>query len=393
MAAGGTPPVDDPAMWADPKELGGIPWVSISDMTAGPLVTSTARWVSSAGKKARRLPVGSVGMTLFAMYASVGETATLGCDATWNQAILGIQGNQGQADDRFIRYWLQHFRPRLAELTNSNTQDNLNAEIVGNIPFPSQGIDLQRYIADYLDVETARIDAIIDRRRRMLLFFEAKANASLDRWSSDLSHRFGTVALRRWVRTIEQGWSPVCDSVAADFDEWGLLKTSSVTSGRFIGTENKRLPDAVSVEVRWAVEDGDLLLARGSGSASNVGMAAVASTEGRRLLLSDLIYRVRLVSADPAFVARALRSGPCRSQFASAIRTDAGQTLKIRTDDIKEVRVPAVPFELQSAQARLVDAQIEASSRANPLVQQIALLLERRQALITAAVTGELAIG
>ena len=159
MRAGGTPSVDDPSMWSED----GTPWVTIGDMTRGRRVVVTKRAVSDDGIQSKRLPVGKPDTLLFAMYASLGATALLGVKASWNQAILGIDAVPHLAEPRFTGYWLQHLRQGLGAIARSNTQDNLNAEQVGNFPFPVMMVITQRIIADYLDRETARIDALVDK--------------------------------------------------------------------------------------------------------------------------------------------------------------------------------------------------------------------------------------
>ena len=159
MRAGGTPSVDDPSMWSED----GTPWVTIGDMTRGRRVVVTKRAVSDDGIQSKRLPVGKPDTLLFAMYASLGATALLGVKASWNQAILGTDAVPHLAEPRFTGYWLQHLRQGLGAIARSNTQDNLNAEQVGNFPFPVMMVITQRIIADYLDRETARIDALVDK--------------------------------------------------------------------------------------------------------------------------------------------------------------------------------------------------------------------------------------
>src|SRR5690606_10767536 len=106
------------------------------------------------------------------------------------------------------------------------------------------------------------------------------------------------------------------------------------------------------------------------------------------LTISDLIYRVGLAHFDPDFVATALLSSQVRSAAQATIRTDVGQTLKLRRDDIANMLVPNLPSNEQelaaSAMASHADAHLDASDR---LTRQIALLEEKRRALITAAVT------
>ncbi len=170
MRSGGTPTVDDASMWDE----GGLPWVSIADISKASPIVHTDRRVSSLGVAAKALPAGEPGTLLFAMYASVGAMGVLGVEASWNQAILGIAPLQGLADSRFVRYWLEYLKPTLIAITRSNTQDNLNAEQVGNAPFPILPLGTQRAVADYLDRETTRIDALVAAKRQMITLLEAR---------------------------------------------------------------------------------------------------------------------------------------------------------------------------------------------------------------------------
>jgi hypothetical protein len=143
-------------------------------MTREPVVTNTGRRVTEAGARSRRLPFGQPGTILFAMYASVGQTAILGTTACWNQAILGLQPISDRACARFIRYGLDHLRPELARHLRSNTQDNLNAEQVANLPFTDLILDAKRRIAGFLDAETARIDALVEKKWRLIDLLEER---------------------------------------------------------------------------------------------------------------------------------------------------------------------------------------------------------------------------
>lgn len=251
----------------------------------------------------------------------------------------------------------------------------------------------QQAIADYLDTETARIDTLISKKRRLTELLDERSQALHDEWYERLSSMHGLITIRRLSHGIEQGWSPVCDSEPANNDEWGVIQTSAVSSGRFRGDKNKRLPSASERNKRWLLRDGDLLVTRGSGSRSMVGRACAASVGARILTLSDLVYRIRLTQADPGFVSAALQGSPVRAQIESSIRTDIGLTLKIRRDDLADVRIPAVPVEHHISEtanlARLLQPLQGLSRRVE---KQLALFAERRQTLITAIVTGEMQV-
>ena len=164
-----------------------------------------------------------------------------------------------------------------------------------------------------------------------------------------------------------------------------------MSSGTFLAQNNKRLPDEIEPDLRWLLRDGDLLVTRGSGSRRKVGRASVARLGERNLTLSDLVYRIVLIEADPEYIAMAMSASSVRKQLEGSIRTDAGQTLKVRRDDLAEVRIPAVAGEQQPHEVAGVSIHLSMLRHSLRVIEaQLGLLTERRQALITARVAGHL---
>ena len=303
----------------------------------------------------------------------------------------------GDVDDRFMHHLLRS-PPSIAEYGARSkgirpAQWDLPwdefASIKVRLPDPGE----QRAIADYLDVETDRVDALISKKRRMIRLLGERVKAVRDEWIERSNSQYGTVSLRRLWRRIEQGWSPVCDSEPAEGEEWGVIKTSAVSTGTFVAHNNKRLPTEKEPDMRWMLRDGDLLVTRGSGSRSLVGIACVARVGERNLTLSDLVYRIHLLRTSPDFVAAAMSGSEVRSQIESSIRTDAGLTLKIRRDDLACIRIPAAPLRLQTKEAASLARRTSRLQKAGLLIEkQLELLAERRRALVTAAVTGKLSV-
>ncbi len=251
MAAGGTPSVDDPAMWAE----GGLPWVAITDMTRSSSVVATARTVTAEGIASKRLPVGDPGTLLFAMYASLGSMAVLGTRATWNQAVLGIEPKSGMAESRFIRYWLEHLGRDLGALARSNTQDNLNAEQVGNFPFPVIRLPRQQAIADYLDAETARIDAIIDKKRQISMLASERLSSAAE-VALESSER---VALKR-VANLLPGYTFPSDHFGPEDSGLRLLRGVNVGVGSLRWDDAVHLIDDGGEYGRYLLEEGDVVI-------------------------------------------------------------------------------------------------------------------------------------
>jgi len=253
-------------------------------------------------------------------------------------------------------------------------------------------LDEQRRIADFLDAETAWIEKLSIARQSQLIGLESLWCSRLAEEIRDQVRAYGWIPLRRVVASVEQGWSPQCHDVIAELDEWAVLKTSAVSSGEFAPLEHKKLPTGVEHDPRYVVADGDILMTRGSGSPDHVGVATEAKTGGRRLLLSDLLYRIRLEPAlSPGFVALALRSYPVRELMGLLFRGQSGQTIKLRVEDVRSIEIPATPAKMQAGMADELAAEQAAIRRVRRSVEHsLSLLAERRQALITAAVTGQI---
>lgn len=174
LISGGTPDSNNPAYWADGD---GVPWVAISDMTKGLVINGTAKAITEDGLRSKGLRVMPAGGLLYSIYASIGKVAVLGLSAVTNQAILGLVVNGAVADQQFVRWWLVSLESWVKTVSSSNTQDNLNAEKVKNLPFAFPTLTEQTQIARFLDHETARIDALIEEQQRLIELLKEKRQA------------------------------------------------------------------------------------------------------------------------------------------------------------------------------------------------------------------------
>ncbi len=335
------------------------------------------------------MPAGSL---ILSTRAPIGYLAETLCEMAFNQGCRGLVPTVSM-DIRYFRYQLSALRDVLQSRGAGSTFQELSTADLATMTLTNPSVEAQRAIADFLDAETARIDALIAKKRRMYSAIEERFQSERDRQVRHLMAEHDSTVVRRLVDGAEQGWSPSCEDRTADASEWGVLKTSAVTEGTFNGAENKRLPDDLQPDLRWVVEDGDLLVARGSGSIKRVGTAAVVATEGRNLLISDLIYRLVRPRMDPALLAHCINSSVGRTHLESSIRSDVGQTLKIRGDDLLNTPVPSVPPRLQAEVLGTIERRVYLVRKTiERLSVQLALLAEHRQALITAAVTGRIEV-
>ena len=60
----------------------------------------------------------------------------------------------------------------------------------------------------------------------------------------------------------EAGWSPKCDPTPKEGDNWGVLKVSAVTWGKYQPDENKALPNYLEPKPQYEVKANDFLISR-----------------------------------------------------------------------------------------------------------------------------------
>jgi type I restriction enzyme S subunit len=265
--------------------------------------------------------------------------------------------------------------------------------VVGNLRLPYPPLDEQRHVANFLDAETARIDRLSTLQTTVLEKLDQRDRAVRDSLVDSLADQIGELPLRRFASKIEQGSSPSCENHPRESDRWGVLKLSAVKNGRFYPEENKQLPDDIEPSREYEVRDGDLLVSRAN-TPELVGDVAVATEAGHGLLLPDLIYRVGLgreIEAD--FAAQVFLSTRVRSLIQATARGSSQSMVKLRGEDIREWPVPRATVQQQRTLVSAVTEQLVSSAKLRATVQrQLALLEERRQALITAAVTGGISV-
>jgi type I restriction enzyme S subunit len=290
--------------------------------------------------------------------------------------------------------------------------DNLGAEIVGSMPISAPPLRLQRLIADYLDRETARLDALVAAKERLLGLLAEKRRVLITRvvtrgldpyarlrdsgipWLGEIPAHWDVQRLKFLAPRIEQGWSPECHNLPASDGEWGVLKAGCCNGGVFNQQENKSLPLDLAPPLELEVKPGDILMSRASGSTELIGSVALVP-EGTRshLLLSDKTYRIRLDTTRviQLYFVTILGSDVGRVQVQDVISGAAGLANNIAQGDIKEFAIPLPPVDEQLAIVSYIAAETAKLDALRSATERtIALLKERRAALIAEAVTGRL---
>lgn len=397
FTAGGTPDTNRDDYWADD----GTPWISISDMSSRREVTSTRKGVSAQGIRAARLQTAPAGTVLFAMYASVGEVAFTTKESTWNQALLAITPVNKTLENRFLYYSLLNLRQNLPFYYRSNTQNNLNAEQVGSFQIQLPSRSQQQQIADYLDHETAEIDAFITDQSRFIDLIEERTSVLIETiitgkqpgttlrkesgsaWVGDIPNHWEMERISWLFSNVGSGTTPASDDVDA-FNgtiPWvtssELRETGVSITKKLVSDEAVRKYSALRVHPA-----GSLMIAMYGATIGRLGWLEVPATVNQAIcVFSD--YR-KGPSRYPFFALLAAR------RHLLTLASGGGQP-NINQDKLRSLRIPIPPEHEQTDIVRSLDKSLRDATQ---LVREAKILIdlarERRAALITAAVTGQI---
>ncbi|MGH9883899.1 MAG: restriction endonuclease subunit S [bacterium] len=171
---------------------------------------------------------------------------------------------------------------------------------------------------------------------------------------------------------IDAGWSPACIERAPSTGQWGILKVSAVTTGRFKRDEAKTLPDALSPRAEIAVKRGDVIMARANGVAALVGMTAQVCEDIERLMLSDKLLRLnpkpQLVTHD--YLASLMLSFDVRAQLDRVLSGSSGQR-NISQTQVRALRVRLPPLPEQARIAEILDTLDETIRKTEQLIAKL----------------------
>lgn len=310
---------------------------------------------------------------------------------------------------RFL-YWCmasQFVRSQAKNYAEGITRTGIRSELVASLLVPTPSLAAQRAVANYLDRETSRIDALVEKKQRLVRLLEA-------RWQIVMSAGVSGELLGLDATTTVVPWLPRMPA------EWRRAKLNLVArlgSGHTPSRqhpewwEGPTIPWITTGEVSQVRDDRLEYLTETREAISELGLANSAA----ELHPSETVVLCRTASAGySAIMGRDMATsqdfatwtcGPLlRSRYLllclRVMRQDLlgrlamGSTHKtIYMPDIESITVPLPSVEVQDTLVDAVYSRLPAIDGAiDRLRTQTALLIEHRQALITAAVTGELDI-
>lgn len=317
----------------------------------------------------------------------------------------------GERVNQSFAWWALHWsRSQLAYEATGSTYEAVASEDVANVLIPLPNVEQQYKIADYLDRETQKIDALIGAKKRLLELLVEKRKALITQavtrglkpdvptrdsglsWIGKFPQHWSLEHLKYHLSNIEQGWSPQSDNFPADLDEWGVLKVGAVNGWDFNANENKRIPPELDIPLEYEIKSGDILVSRAN-TTELVGSASLVKEIRPRLLLCDKLYRPVLQSnrLTPEYLVFYLRSLTGRFEFERDATGASSSMQNISQGTLTNLWIPIPPLDEQISIVVHIENQLLLLEKLEITTKEgISLLQERRTSLISAAVTGQI---
>jgi type I restriction enzyme S subunit len=263
-------------------------------------------------------------------------------------------------------------------------QFDISWDAFRTIELPLPPLNEQRRIADFLDAETARIDQLAALRTRQIRLVEEKRASSLDSAFERDTH--SPTRLKRLLAARPRYGVLVPQFVEGDGVRFIRVNDLLDLPGR--ADSLRRIPHELSAQyARTITRPGDVLLS----VVGTMGRSAIVPPELEGANVARAVASLRPVSDVSAeLVAAWLTTPEFIRQAVNATSSDTAQPT-LGMEDLANFRLfwPSSPSAQRDLLHEVRAIQQHCTRLIGAFQAQSRLLAERRQALITAAVTGQ----
>ncbi|MBU5635904.1 restriction endonuclease subunit S [Geomonas sp. Red69] len=263
----------------------------------------------------------------------------------------------------------------------------------------------QVLIANYLDRETARIDALVAEKNRMLALLEEKRASLIIRavtrglnpdapfkssglnWLGDIPAHWGIppvyarfeVQLGKMLDEKKIKGTHLASYLRNADVQWGVINVLNLPVMDF--DDESR--------IRYSLKPGDILVCEGG----EIGRSAIWNGEIGECYYQKALHRLRSLNGndDASFFIFVMRALVSLCVFSSQALAATIQHLP--AEKLRNIRYPSPPLSEQKAIVSFLNKEIAyIDGVSEEIDMSIQLLKERRAALITAVVTGQIPI-
>ena len=332
---------------------------------------------------------------LISWSASLGVYRWAGEEAWLNQHIFKVVLDNKRVRDDFFVSLAKWFINEMDREVHGSTMQHLTADAFGGFPVLLPPHDQQARIAKYLDRETARLDALVEAKERVLGLLAEKRRALITRavtrgldpctplrdsgipWLGEIPTRWETERARWLFRERDE---------RSNTGEEELLTVSHLTGVTPRSEKDVNMFEAATTEGYKICLSGDLVI---NTLWAWMGAMGVAPEDG---IVSPAynVYEPR-ARLDPSYVDALVRLPVFAQEVTRYSKGVWSSRLRLYPEGFFAVSIPVPPL---SEQREIVNFIATRTSRIDELqaatAHTITLLKERRSALIASAVTGQI---
>ncbi|MCB5227649.1 restriction endonuclease subunit S [Alishewanella sp. 16-MA] len=403
--AGGTPSKDNLDFWTD----GTVPWLN-SGAVNQTLINEPSAYITEealAKSSAKWIPKGALVIALAGQGKTKGMVAQLDIGSTCNQSMAAIIPKR--IKPRFLFYWLSSNYQNIRNLAGGDDRDGLNLELLAGIKSPLPSALEQKQIARFLDHEVSKIDALIAEQEKLIALLKEKRQAVISHavtkglnpdapmkdsgveWLGQVPVHWVVLNLK-YLCTIQGGFAFNSESMTEEGVQVvriGNLYQNVLDLERQPIFVEKTLVDELP---NFVITNGDILM-------------SLTGTLGKR----DYGFAVKVESSEPLLMnQRVAKIIPDNLKILSdylinVLRSDAylsalyslpsgTKQANLSNGDVLGIKVTLPPdINEQLEIANFVDFETQKYERLlKESIEAIDYLIERRSALISAAVTGKI---
>ncbi|MFH1419663.1 MAG: restriction endonuclease subunit S [Planctomycetota bacterium] len=288
-------------------------------------------------------------------------------------------------------------RVQLEIAANGVTRFGLPKSDIGAIKLPVPPLPQQRAIGDYLDRETARLDALVAAKERLLVLLAEKRRALI---TSAVTRGLDPHAPLRdsgipWLGEIPAHWEVrkiawlFCERDRRGEPDLPLLEVS-INSGVVLRefSEERIESTAADFNSYKVARRGDVVFNK---MRMWQGAVGIAPEDG--LVSPDYVVAAPTGSLSSAYASLLFRTSAFSAECARHSHGIVWDRLRLYWEGFRDIKVPLPSAEEQTAIGDYIAAKVGKLDDLTASTERtIALLKERRAALVAAAVTGQIDI-
>ncbi len=398
---GGTPAKDNVEYWR-----GDIPWVSPKDMKVSLVVDTEDKITADAIRESatKLIPAGAVLIVVRSgILAHSIPVALAGREVTLNQDLKAMVPRVELAPEYLVYLIAGMQRELLVEWKKEGaTVESLEHESVACTPTPLPDMPEQRAIAGFLDRETARIDALVAKKERLIELLQEQRTVLITRavtkgldptvpmkdsgveWLGEIPAHWRALALKR-IGDLQAGAGFPDDEQGIRDEELPFFKVGDMGAN---GNEREMLVHQHTVSRATARRLGAFVFPAGTIVFAKVGAALLLNR--RRLLVRLSCIDNNMMGFIPVDCDRTWAMY-WLSELDMGRLANPGAVPSVNEGQMREMPAAVPPPSEQRAITAFLDRE---TARIDALVAKVRDAIERlkelRTALISAAVTGKI---